>query len=183
MYSLPQLTTDRLILRRIELSDVPSLLKHANNPKIAEQIFNIDFPYTEEQAVARMHFVFEALKNKERYIFAITDKSSNEVIGEIGLHLDNNYKAEMGYWISEDYWGIGLITEAIAAALHFGFEDIGLNKIFATHFIHNPASGKAMLKNGMIKEAELKDHYFYNNAFQSLVQYRLTKAEYRDLGK
>lgn len=181
MYQLPQLSTDRLLLRRIELNDIPALLKHANNPKIAEQIFNIDYPYTAENAVARMHFVYEALKKEDRFIFAIVHKEDNELMGEIGLHLDGNYKAEMGYWISESYWGQGLVTEAIAAALQFGFTTLNLHKIFATHFVGNEASGRAMIKNGMIKEAKLKDHYLYNNAFQSLVQYRLTKDEYAEL--
>lgn len=160
---------------------MPSLVRHANNPKIADQIFNIDYPYTEENAIERMNFVFQALKQEDRYIFAIADKVHNEVIGEIGIHIADGNKAEMGYWLSEDYWGKGLITEAIAAALRFGFEEVGLNKIFATHFLENPASGKAMIKNGMVKEGELIDHYFYNGSYKSVVQYRLTKAEYEAL--
>jgi len=158
-----------------------SLIKHANNPKIADQIFNIDYPYTEENAIERLNFVFQALKKENRYVFAIADTHNNELIGEIGIHLDEGNKAEMGYWLSEDYWGKGLMTEAIGAALQFGFNEVGLNKIFATHFLENPASGKAMKKNGMIKEAELKDHYFYNGMYKSVVQYRLTKAEYEAL--
>lgn len=46
-------------------------------------------------------------------------------------------------------------TEALAAVLRFGFSELGLNKIYATHIAGNPASGQVMLKNAMLKEGEL----------------------------
>jgi RimJ/RimL family protein N-acetyltransferase len=95
------------------------------------------------------------------------------------LHLDkNNNNAQFGYWVAEPFWGNGIATEATAAVLQFGFEKLNLNKIYATHFPDNKASGKVMLKNKMIKEGELKDHYRVNNEYRSVIQYRLTKQEY-----
>jgi len=58
---------------------------------------------------------------------------------------------------------------------------LNLNKIYATHYPTNPASGKVMLNNKMIKEAELKDHYKINDDCRSVIQYRLTKQEYEKL--
>jgi ribosomal-protein-alanine N-acetyltransferase len=88
--SLPEQVTDRLRLRQLALSDLPSLLKYAHNPKIADQILNIPFPYKEEDAIYRLNFVLLGFKNKKRYVFAISFKDKNELIGEIGLHLDKD---------------------------------------------------------------------------------------------
>lgn len=128
--------------------------------------------------------MWQGFKNKERYVFAITFKNSDELIGEIGLHLDkSNDSAQFGYWIAEPFWGKGAASEATAAILKFGFIDLHLNKIYATHYPENPASGKVMLKNKMIKEAELKAQYKIDGSYRDVIQYRLTKAEYLDLNR
>ncbi len=181
MEELPELITNRLKLRKIELGDVSSLLKYANNKNISDQIFNIPFPYQEEDAIYRLNFVLQGFKNKERYVFAITLKDSKELIGEIGLHLDKaNNSAQLGYWIAEPFWGKGIATEATSEILKFGFEKLNLNKIYATYYPENKASGKVMLNNKMIKEGELKEHYRINNVYRSVIQYRLTKQEYEE---
>jgi RimJ/RimL family protein N-acetyltransferase len=182
MKAFPELITKRLKLRRIQLNDVASLLKYVNNKKISDQILNIPFPYGEEDAIYRLNFIFQGFKNNERYVFAITFKDNNELIGEIGLHIDKiNNNAQFGYWVAEPFWSKGIATEATAAILQFGFENLGLNKIYATHYPDNQASGKVMLKNKMIKEAELKDQYKINNDYRSVIQYRLTKQEYEKI--
>lgn len=179
MTTFPTLHTKRLTLRNIQDKDISTMIGLLNNPNISQQILNIPYPFGEENALARVHFVTQGFKNKERYVFVITSNEQDEMIGQIGLHLDkDNNKAEIGYWVGEPYWGKGIATEATTAILKFGFEDLDLNKIFATHFIENPASGKVLINNGMIKEAELKDHYKHGDAYKSVIQYRLTKAEY-----
>jgi len=182
MKKFPELNTTRLILRKIKLSDVPSLIKYINNKKIADNLINIPFPFGEEDAIFRMNFVLEGFKNEERFVFAITEKEQDELIGQMGLHLDkSNNKAEIGYWIGVPFWNKGIATEALEAILKFGFEELKLNKIYATHYIENPSSGKVLIKNQLIKEAELKDHYKTNNGYGSVIQYRLTKKEYEEL--
>jgi RimJ/RimL family protein N-acetyltransferase len=182
MKTLPEINTAQLTLRRMELKDLLSLVKYANNEKIAANIFNISYPYTENDAVFRYNIVLQGLINENRYIFAITNKTSGELIGEIGLNLDvDNNRAEVGYWIAEPFWGKGFATEALAAALSFGFEQVHLNKIFATHFLHNPSSKKVLTNNGMIKEAEFIEHYKIDGEYKSAAQYRLTYSEYKAL--
>lgn len=179
----PQLTTPRLLLRRMELSDLPSLISHVNNEKISDQILNIPYPYSEEDAIRRLNFVIQGFDDATRYVFAITMKDRNELIGEIGLHLDRqNSNAQFGYWVAEPFWGRGIATEATSAVLRFGFGKLQLHKIYATHYPSNTASAKVMLKNGMIREGELKDHYRVGDSFRSVIQYRLTRDEYSHTG-
>ena len=51
MKTLPEINTAQLMLRRMELKDRLSLVKYANNEKIAANIFNISYPYTENDEV------------------------------------------------------------------------------------------------------------------------------------
>lgn len=184
MDSFPELTTSKLTLRKITPGDIPSLLKYCNNKNVSDQIINMPFPYLEEDAVFRMNFVLQGFKNKERYVFAVSPRDTGELIGEIGLHLDKgNNSAQFGYWIAESFWGKGFATEALRAILKFGFVILHLNKIYATHYPDNLASAKVMLNNGMIKEAEMKEHYKIDGVYKDVIQYRLTKKEYEALSR
>jgi len=107
---------------------------------------------------------------------------TKEFIGGVGLRVDKFHnRAELGYWVAEPFWNNGFITEAVTAILEFGFNTLKLNKILATHLVENPASGKVMIKNGMIKEGELVDHYKKDGEYKSVLQYRLTKREFEAL--
>lgn len=178
----PTLHTERLVLRRMEITDFPNLVKYASNKNVSDKVFGYPYPYLEEDAIARMNTVLEGFKNKNRFIFTITQKEENVLIGEIGLRLETEHnKAEIGYWIAEPYWGKGIATEAVAAVIKFGFEELKLNKIFATCFDGNKTSGKVLEKNGMILEGELKQEYIFKSEYRDSLNYRMTKDEYLNL--
>ena len=62
------------------------------------------------------------------------------------------------YWIAKQYWGNGYGTEAAGVVVKFGFEAMKLNRIHATHFSNNPASGRIMQKIGMKYEGCSRQH-------------------------
>ncbi len=169
MTQFPELNTQRLKLRKIQMEDVPSLVKYANNRKISDNILNIPHPYQEPDAVFRIGYVFNGFKNKTRYVFAITLKDTREFIGEISLHIDaNNNNAQLAYWIGEPFWGKGITTEATKGITKFGFAQLNLNAIYATCHIDNIASCKVLLNNGMIRDS----------VTGNIAQYSITKKEY-----
>ena len=150
MERFPRLYSPRLCLRKLQVEDFPSLVQHANNKKISDNIINIPNPYREPDAAFRMSYVHQGFVKKARYVFAITFKESDEFVGEISLHLNSNKPiAELGYWVGEDFWNRGIATEAIAEILNFGFAILKLEHIFATCHIDNPASSKLLVKNGL----------------------------------
>ena len=179
MDEFPILTSGRLYLRKITLADLNELQLIVNNKNITDQLLNFNFPYTAEDALKRLNFVWEGFDQKKRYVFLITSITNGEILGEIGLHIDlSNNHAEIGYWVAEKKWGKGIAKEATSMVLKFGFEKLKLHKIYATHFTSNPASGKVLIANKMIKEGVLKDHYRTESGYHSVVQYRLTLQEY-----
>lgn len=179
MNNLPTIQTDRLILDSPTAKDIPKIVEFAGEKAIADMTLNIPHPYLEQHAIFWINMAHQGIAKNDKYIFAIRLKESGLFIGGMGLHVDNNYdRAELGYWIAKPYWNQGYATETLSALLEFGFGKLLLQKVFATHLIENPASGKVMRKNGMIKEGELKDHYKKQNQYKTVIQYRITKQEY-----
>jgi len=184
MKTFPELKTKRLRLRNVHINDVPSILKYANNKAISDNVLNIPNPYLEDEVLYWIEMAQQGFKKNVRYAFAINLTENWELIGVIGLSIDKDHnKAELGFWVGEPFWGRGIMTEAAEEILKFGFGKLNLNKIYATHFIDNPASGKVLSKNGMIMEGELKDHYLRNNVYRSVIMYRLIKEEYEEQKK
>ena len=182
-----QLETERLLLNSLSYKDIPKIIEYAQNPKISENVINIPFPYFEKDALFWINMANQGRRTGEIYVFAIRSKLDIELyrklnfMGGIGLTIDKrNNKAELGYWIAEPFWNKNFMSEAVAKIIEFGFETLQLNKITSTHFLSNPASGKVMMKNKMVKEAEIKEHFKKGENYLDITQYRLTREEYKN---
>ena len=175
----PSLESERLRLGQLSAKDIPSITAYADNPNISKMTLNLPYPYFEKDAIFWINMSNQGFQNKNKYIFGVFLQSTAEFIGGIGLHLNEQYdRAEIGYWIAEPFWGKGYCSEAVSLILNFGFNELKIHKIYASHLIGNPASGKVMINNGMIKEGEMIDHFKKGDEYRSVRQYRLTKAEY-----
>lgn len=175
----PRLETDRLWLRPFTLADAPEVKRLVGEPDIAATTLNIPHPYPEGAAEQWI------LSHQPRFVdgtfvhFAITLKPDDRLVGAIGLHLEPEHRrAEMGYWAGKPYWGQGYTTEAARAVLAYGFEQLGLNRIYAEHFSTNPASGRVMQKIGMVYEGELREHVLKGETFQSLRAYGILREDW-----
>jgi RimJ/RimL family protein N-acetyltransferase len=178
-----QLESERLILNSLSYKDIPKIIEYANNSKISDSVINIPFPYFEKDAVFWINLANQGRKSGYVYNFAVRLKEDKNLdfMGGIGLMLDPKHnRAELGYWIAEPFWNKGLMSEAVGKVIEFGFETLELNKVIANHFPSNPASGKIMIKNKMIKEAEIKEHFKKGDNYLDIIQYRLTKEEYKN---
>ena len=81
------------------------------------------------------------------------------------------HSAEVGYWLGEAHWGNGYASEALRALTRYAFEELGLRRLSAGVFGHNPASARVLEKvgyrlegierNGVIKEGMLVDQHLY----------------------
>ena len=175
----PYFLTPRLLLRAFALPDMPRLVALAGNYEVARNMLNIPHPYSEEDARRWVQLTQENFAQQTGYAFALELRATGEFIGGVGLTVARLFdRAEVGYWLGQPYWGQGLASEALGAVLQFGFEGLKLNKIYATHIPGNPASGRVMLKNGMVQEGWLAQHTKRDGHYHDLLQYRLTRAEY-----
>ncbi|MGG1924635.1 MULTISPECIES: GNAT family N-acetyltransferase [Chryseobacterium] len=174
MEKFPVLQTERLILSQLEEKDIPFIVELLQHRIFSDLTSNIPYPYVENDARSWVKMSKEAFENNTGYTFAIRNKE-DQIIGAIGLHDRDDDKAELGYWIGIPYWNKGYVTEAAKAIIDFGFNELKLNKIFATHFPHNPASGRIMEKVGMEQEAVLIKEVKKDGEYFDLVRYCILK--------
>lgn len=147
------LETERLRLRPFTLADAKDVQRLAGNKAIADTTLNIPHPYEDGMAEAWISSHQPGFEAGDLAAFAITLKSSAELIGAISLKIDSEMRvAEMGYWIGVPFWGAGYCTEAAKRIVEHGFNELDLRRIHAMHLQRNPASGRVLEKVGMTKE-------------------------------
>lgn len=153
----PNIQTNRLVLRRYSMADAPALQSIINHPDIAKTTENIPHPYDIVMAHEWLSKLDDAWNNKERYVYAITLKDTDQLIGTVSLTQIENHKANLGYWIGVEHWNQGYCTEAVQAFIEFIFDKTNILMIYARHLKINPASGAVILKSGFtyIRDEEL----------------------------
>ena len=175
MASLPTLETKRLRVRPYSEADIPELLPLIGTREVAATTLRIAHPYTEQDARAFL----ELAKEPGKMWLAITLLSDGRQIGGIGMRIEEQHRhAELGYWLGVDYWGQGYATEAGREMIRYGFEQLDLHRIFATHFAHNPASGNILRKLGMRHEGCQREHLLKWGQFVDSEIYGLLRHEW-----
>lgn len=168
------LQSDNLILRGFKETDFKAISILCNNRKIWDNLRDyIPNPYTEEDA--RIYIVF-CQQEQPQTTFAIEYKG--EFVGSIGLVIKSDVyriSAEIGYWIGEPFWGRGITTEAVKLITEYGFNNLGLIRIFSEVFAFNKASQRVLEKAGFKKEAILKQAAIKNEKIIDIHYYSLLK--------
>ena len=142
-------------IRSWRSADVTSVVKHANNAKIALQLRDrFPHPYTASDA---RRFIEAVIGVRPVTTFAID--VDGEAVGGIGFSPGSDverYSAEIGYWLGEPFWGRGIATEALVAVTTYAVETHAVTRVFAVPFAHNVASCRVLEKAGYVLEARLQ---------------------------
>jgi RimJ/RimL family protein N-acetyltransferase len=161
-------------LRPFNLNDIDSLVKNANNYKIAANLTNqFPHPYTRENGEA---FLKMATEHSPPTILAI--EINGQASGGIGLHIQTDIhikNAELGYWLAEPYWGQGIMTKAVKHIVNYGFKNLDITRIFARPFGTNIASQKVLKNAGFVLEGKFKDTIYKNGEYLDELIYAVRK--------
>lgn len=169
------LETARLILRPYNEGDIPELLPLIGSREVAATTVRIPHPYTEQDA---RNFLV-SIQGEDEARLAITLRTDGRLMGGVGLRLNSAHRhAELGYWLGVPYWRKGYATEAARAMLRYGFENLDLHRIFATHFKSNPASGNILKKIGMRYEGCQREHVLKWGQFVNSEMYGILRREW-----
>ena len=152
------------VIRNFKMSDKKSIAKHANNRKIWLNVRNaFPHPYTETNAEQWISSILEE-KVKTKFAIAVDGKA----IGGIGVETKGDVyfqTMEFGYWIGEEYWDRGIITEAIQAVSDYVFEKFDIIRLEAHVYHWNISSMRVLEKVGFEKEAILKKRIFKDGKY------------------
>ena len=174
-----QLQGNGFMLRNWRQGDETSLQRNADNVKIFNCLRDrFPSPYTMEDAVQWISRQLN-LDVKLNYVIDI----DGEVAGAIGLELrDDVYRktCEIGYWLAEQFWGHGIMPEAVRLVTAHAFEQFDLIRIYAGIFSKNPRSMRVLEKAGYHKEAVLKSSVFKNGDVLDEHIYAILKQAFMD---
>lgn len=170
----PTLETARLVLRRITNDDAAAIFRLRSNP---ETMRFVPRPLAKslDDALAHIALIDSKVETNEGINWAITFKGNPEFIGIIGnFRIEpENYRAEIGYMLLPEFHRQGIISEAVARVVSYGFGEMNLHSIEAVIDPENHASAKALEKNQFVKEAHLKENVFYDGRFLDTVIYSI----------
>ena len=152
-----ELETDRLYMRRFRTNDLDVFSQILGQDEVGQWLPR-GRGYTKDEVEKFLDNVAKHWQEKGYGIWAVIEKESGKIIGHCGLnYVKQNDEVEVLYGFGKEYWGLGYATEAAKAALSFGFEKIGLDRIVAFAKIDNIASRRVIEKIGLkyIKDIEI----------------------------
>ena len=175
--SMPILETSRLVLRPFVPADAPIVQRLAGDREVAATAMTIPHPYEDGVAESWIETRAPKWETGEALVLAVTSEAEG-LVGTMSLQFVLAHRrAELGYWIGVPFWNRGYATEAAGAIVDYGFDQLGLNRIEAKHFIFNPASGRVLEKVGMTREGILRQRVLKGDKLEDLVLYAILRSD------
>jgi len=175
---VPTLETERCILRPLSLDDAPALFSLASDPVIARYttMFGQALHQTHQETRA---FIQQCLTMQQKGYginWVIIAKENNTLIGLIHIfsYSTVHKKAELGFCLSPEYWGCGLMTEVIKTIIFFMFTHLHLMRLQATADPENVGSMQVLTKCGMQHEGLLHNYYIVHGTCCDRNMYAIT---------
>jgi RimJ/RimL family protein N-acetyltransferase len=169
-----QLVLQRCTIRPWQLDDADSLAKHANNRKVWLALRDrFPHPYSVDDA---HQFLRTSVTEQPVTNFCI-EVDGAAAVG-IGFRLGQDVHrstAELGYWLGESFWGLGVMSEAVAAFADLCFTNFPLRRVYAEPFANNPASARVLEKAGFVFEGRLKSNVVKNGQLLDSLLYAKTR--------
>ena len=175
-----RIETSRLILRPFVLEDAEAMYHNwASDPEVTKFL---SWPHY--QSVDTAHEILKIWTNQYSdntfYQWAVELKEIHEAIGSISVvnYDDRVDMAEIGFCIGKNWWGQGIMTEALNAVMAYLFEEVGAQRIEAGHDPNNPASGAVQRKCGLKYEGTLRRSIRSNQGITDKVVCAILKEEW-----
>jgi ribosomal-protein-alanine N-acetyltransferase len=178
---LPELETERLLLRKMRLDDADAMFAYASDPEVTRYVL-WDTHRSIKDSESFLRFATEGYERGDFGGWGIVLKDSGAFVGTCGIeagYAPEHARGELGYVLSREQWGKGLMPEAARAVIRFGFRRMGLNRVEARCIADNTASARVMEKVGMTYEGTLREREFIKGAYRDMRLYSILRREYR----
>lgn len=174
-----QFETDRLIMRPFSPNDADSCISNwATDPEVYR--YMSQEAQTPQEVTDWLSSADEAYASPETYYWAIVEKASREVIGEIFVDdfgVRNSW-CELDWKIGKTFWGKGYTTEAAKVIIRYLLNEVGFHRVQAKCCVENPASERVMQKSGMTKDGTLRGYFHTkDNRWCDVVMYAILEND------
>lgn len=176
-----QLETDRLILREFQHDDWQAMAAYWRDPRYQRYYAEIEDVEAVVRELVSRCIAAQDVEPRRTYQFAVVRKDGGRLIGNCGIRVNapEHREANIGYELNPDAWGQGLATEAAREIVRFGFEDLGLHRIWAECNAENAGSVRVLRKLGMQREARFRENQWFKDRWWDTEIYALLEREWR----
>lgn len=173
------LETERLILRPFTEDDAQAVFVGWASDSEVTKYLTWPTHRTVNDSLGFMRYCVQSYQDKTSYQWGMERRDTHELIGNISVVHINEGIAEMGLgWVlSRKYWGQGYMPEAAKKVIDFLFDEVAVNRIFATHDARNLKSGRVMQKVGMKYEGTLRQSTRNNQGIVDLSHYAILRSD------
>ena len=165
-------------IRKWKLTDAKDIAIALSNKKIQDNLRDgLPYPYSEQDGI---DFISSMLSANEDETFAFAITLDDKAIGSIGVFRQQNIHrqtAEMGYYIAEEYWGKGIMTDAVKQICEYVFKNSDILRIYAEPFAYNAGSCRVLEKAGFQYEGTLRNNAVKNGKVIDMKIYSLLREE------
>lgn len=175
----PILETERLLLRKLSDSDADILFPYWSCPEVTEY-FTME-PFKQRQEAVEMIQLLNSLYDKDDAIrWGLVIKNTGMLCGTCGFHnlRPEHKRAEIGYEIGKQYWGQGIMAEALRKILEYGFSNMSFNRIEAFINKGNQKSMNLVEKLGFLQDGLLREYEFARGSYVDQYCYSLLKKDW-----
>jgi RimJ/RimL family protein N-acetyltransferase len=174
-----ELETPRLILREFRADDWPTVLAYQSEPQFLRYYHWDGRTAQDAKDFVQMFLDQQAARPRLKYQLAITRKGDDTLIGNCGIRLDtpDAMIGDIGYELAIEHWGQGYATEAAQAIVDYGFDVLGLHRIWAWCISENSASAHVLEKLGMQREGCLRENEFFKGRWWDTYLYGVLAHE------
>jgi ribosomal-protein-alanine N-acetyltransferase len=176
----PELTTTRLLLRKLDAADTEQFFKLRSNKEVMKHIGKV--PMTTINEVRDfIKMINGLLESNSGITWAMALKEEPaKLIGTIGHWriIKEHFRAEIGYMLLPEYWRKGLTKEALIKVLDYGFNELKLHSVEGHITPLNIGSTKVLESTGFKREALFKEDFFFNEKFEDTAIYSLLRRNF-----
>ena len=181
-FATVELDNDIVQLREFNRDDLDALLAVVSDLD-ALRYTTFERVPTREEEVEFLHQVaaHRVQRLRTQYELAMVEPSSLEVVGicRLGVDRPEHRSGDLGYTVRPDRWDRGYATAATQLLIRFGFDQVGLHRIWACHDPDNLASGRVLQKAGLQHEGRIRDHVFVRGRWRDSITYSILESEPR----
>lgn len=177
-----ELSTPRLHLREFVEEDWPAVLAYQQDPRYLRYYA---WESRDEQGVREFLKMFlnnQKLESRHKFQLAVTLRETGQLIGNCGIRMDDpdTRVGDIGYEFAPEHWGQGYATEAAREIVRFGFDELGLHRIWAWCIADNVGSWRVMEKLGMRCEGHLRENEFFKGRWWDTLMYAILEEEWKN---